>query len=119
MDEINFDLGDLERIKRGTSKYSFPTVTLLEDRFYFNIQAQPHMKDIDFLTISTAVDYIVLMPAHMDSAVSFRLLRRGGWAFMTYPVGLHGAKIKRGVYKLYKYKNGFAFKRYEPLEVME
>lgn len=108
----------LEELIKGANRFSFPTVTL-STTVYFNIAADPFIPD--YIKWSVTPNYVVITPAKKSDLNSYptRKSRSGGAGkATTAPATLTKEKrVKDGTYRLYKYKNGLAFKRYESLEV--
>ena len=120
MEELNISLDELEEIEKflRSPKFNFPAITVGKERIYFNRSCAPFLKDAVKWFAST--DYIVGVPAKRSGKNSFAITNKkiGDCLFYsaTFPVALKmEKKLQPGCYKLYKYKDGFAFKRYEPI----
>lgn len=119
LEELKLDeeLEDIERA-RIAMRYPFPVVTISTQNIMFNLACNSFLSDVAFIRISTSPNYVVLQPADKASATNFKLGRQSKTysnRSMTIPAALREKKIQRGNYKLYKAKDGWAFKRYEPL----
>ena len=111
---------ELEDIERIHSRYNFPVVTLSETHMFFNYLFANLANDIEYISFSSSPSYIVLRPAKTVSPTSFRLTRPNYIGRnCIIPAALREKKISKGTYKIYKFNDGWAFKRYEPLEVKE
>lgn len=115
LDGLEFD--EIEKAKGG-AKYEFPTITLGEYTLYFNAAFSKFFEDVEYVKFKASTEYVLIEPAKKRDRSTFRVNR---WTHAmrgtAYPANLKEKKIKRGIYKIYRYKDGFAFKRYEPLEV--
>lgn len=116
---------ELEAILKNIGKYQFPVAHLIivdgnnrNFQMQFNRVASPLVPDYIKWFVST--NYVIGLPAHKDGTDVFKswpTTRRSNNKTTTVPSALvREKKIKPGNYKIYKYKNGFAFKRYELLE---
>ena len=111
------ELEDVERA-RTAMRYPFPTVTITPHNIIFNLMCNSFLDGVVFLHISTSPNYVVMQPVDKASIANFKLSRQNrkyGNRSLTIPAALREKKIQRGNYKLYKAKDGWAFKRYEPL----
>ena len=116
---IDLDGLEFEEIEKAVSEYPFPTITLSSPNLFFNRAAGKYLKDVQFVKFRTSTEYVVIVPTEEKTKTAFKLgTYTNGAKAIAYPANLKGCKIKRGVYKLYKYKDGFAFKRYEPLKLL-
>ena len=119
MEELQLDFGDDELESVEKYKYGFPTVHVMPDCIYFNSCASPYVpKAIRWF--STA-EYIIGLPANAEKG-SFKVSNcpsTKDTKRTSFPVSLREKRVRCGVYKLYKYKDGVAFKRYEPIEIDE
>lgn len=109
---------EFEEVIKNLRKYSFPTVTLTSNKqMCFNIAATKSGIIPDYIKWLVSTDYVIGIPAEEDGRNSFKTWL-SKWCATTacFPVTLSKEKkVQPGTYKLYKYKNGFAFKRYEKL----
>ena len=108
---------ELEEILRVNHGYweLFPCITVCDHTFYFNrISNAIIPKRLKWFATS---ELIIGLPASEVDVNSFtvRNYTHSSGKVTTFPSFMQQKKIKHGVYKLYKYKDGFAFKRYEPL----
>ena len=103
--------------KRG-ERYKFPAVCVDPEykRLYFNPFAAPILDKWTGYKFLTSTSIIAIVPANIAdpegaSMTHCKRTRRT----LNLPVGLAGKMIAPGWYRLYKYRDGVAFKRYEPL----
>lgn len=122
MEELNINLGELEEIAKAfrSSKYDFPTISIGTRAIYFNNYCSPLMEGKDAVKWFASTDYIIGIPAKQLENNAFAIREERYKNVRVYlahfPARLKKEKkIQPGCYKLYKYKDGFAFKRYEPL----
>lgn len=118
---IDFSPDDLEEIeKMYGSKFPFPVVHF-GDSALFNRETSKAGLIGDAVKWFTTPEYVIGLPAKPNTANAFAVWRAGrnkNCALAKIPAALsREKKVASGYYKLYKYKNGFAFKRYEPLPV--
>lgn len=118
IEELDIDLAGLEEIGRATQGFHFPVATVGGKTIYFNIHSAPLLGDA-IRWLSTP-EYIIGLPAARGTKNAFNIStskhRKHGAEYFTarFPDALkYEKKIQPGYYKLYRYKNGFAFKRYE------
>lgn len=118
IEELDIDLEDLEEIAKATQGFLFPVATVGEKTIYFNIHSAPLLGDA-IRWLSTP-EYIIGLPAARGTKNAFNVnstkhTSSGTRTFLArFPdVMKYEKKIQPGYYKLYRYKNGFAFKRYE------
>lgn len=131
MEEIDLGSAELEEVQKSAIfKFDFPAVSVTSGAsayFYFNAAAQPLFENFDKIKFFTTPEYIVFADSKGDWKNAFTIqerrpkLRDKSFSCYSYfkatiPAALKEKKIKPGCYKLYKCKQGFAFKRYEPLE---
>ena len=118
LEELRAIDGDLELIARKAARYSFPTITVLDDHMYLNLYFVQLLGDVDYLSFGASSSYIVLKPANKASSTAFKLSRPKNFngRIIIIPANLKEKKLAKGVYKIYKFGDGFAFKRYERLE---
>lgn len=118
IEEIELD-EELELIEKTFGrKVDFPAVTLTQKsaQMYFNVYARDLVPD--HINWSTTTNYVVGLPTNATDKDAFHARKswKGNGVVCFCPVALlKEKKVKEGTYKVYKYKNGFAFKRYEPL----
>jgi hypothetical protein len=114
MEEIEID-DELEEILRSSNAFHFPAVTIGNSgRLYLNIVTDGFL-DCDRVKYFTTPEYIIILPATKEDRDAFFIrteTKRKGRS-MALPVALVEKKIKPGIRKMYKYKNGICFKRYK------
>lgn len=110
---------ELELLKKNAAFYSdTPVVSLGKSQMYFNVAAKPFIPRGVKWYATTSL--IIGLPADETQSSVFKINLTGQvGASSIIPATMRQKKLKPGVYQLYKYKNGFAIKRYEPLEVRE
>ena len=131
MEEIDLGSAELEEVQKAYfCKFNFPAVSVTSGDspyFYFNAAAKPLFEKFDRVKFFTTPEYIVFADGKGDWKNAFSIkechpkLRDKSFSCAYYykatiPAALKEKKIQPGCYKLYKCKQGFAFKRYEPLE---
>ena len=109
-----------EDVEFRICKYPFPALYYGESNIYFNRKTTDifRPKKIKF-RLST--EYLIVLPAENDEQNAFSVwdsTNKTDTLVSTLPASLKNRRaLKRGTYKCYRYKNGLAIKRYEPLEV--
>lgn len=121
-EELDIELEDseFEEVLKGASYLRFPAITLSKyNKLYLNTSAMRYFQH-DYAKFYTTSEYIIILPSKKGFENSFRLtpLSRGCGAALTIPKDMEEKKLKMGTYKLYKYKNGLCFKRYERINTM-
>lgn len=115
--ELEFNLEDLEAVEKIGARFPFPVAYLSNENIIFNklcVESGVIPERIEWFC---STDYIIGLPGHGKNAFSLCCIRS---SYSThFPVVMKRDKnVKSGYCKIYKYKNGFAFKRTERLEVM-
>lgn len=120
LEELQLD-EELETVERSISRYAFPVVSVHGHQMFFNMHFSKLVAGIEYIRISTSPNYVVFQPAKSLSPSSFKLGKPTNYngRACVIPAALKEKKIAHGVYKIYKFNDGWAFKRYEPLEVKE
>ena len=128
MEFIDIENDDFEEIERRRAQniYKFPTVGVYGTTLGFNIAAYPLLDGWTHICFYTTPEYVIMTKASKNERNAFALRRyfaRESTGYcnqnVTIPADLKEKKLRHGVYKLYKCKQGLAFKRYEPLEVKD
>ena len=124
MEELNLDfsLDELEIIKKANSIFDYPVAYLSKNRecICFNSASESFIpRYIKWLCNS---EWIIAVPASASDRNAFKTRTASRSDSSTratvFPVIMsREKKVKPGYAKLYKFKDGFAFKRYERLEV--
>ena len=127
MEEILIDeeTEEVEKLYGITARrFSFPVVTVSigkGESITFNKAASLIVPE--YIRWSTTATYVIGLPTTADDKNGFKtrcITRRPnqrGYIQAHFPVVLaREKKIQAGYYRLYKYKDGFAFKRYERME---
>lgn len=113
IEELQIDEDELELIaKRLGTMFDDPVVSIGKKTAYFNYKSESIIpKRVRWYTTS---DYVIGVEAADDDRNGYRVRKAHGATIAHVPTKLlKEKKIKTGYYKLYKYKTGFAFKRYE------
>ena len=125
MEEIDLGVDEPEEVKRKLARFDFPVVTLTKDSkyFYANLLAKKLFDSFKRVRFFTTPQYVIFSDAKGDTKNSFAIkecMNKGNatpYYMITCPTNLKEKKLRPGYYKLYKCKQGFAFKRYEALGV--
>ena len=125
MEDLTLDfaeLEDLEEIQNCLCRFNFPVVRLGNTRAIFNKHCAPLMKDSVRWFVSS--DYVIGVPAPRGGRNTFNVRLHFGkdgqqtFADAHFPAMLRKEKkVAAGYYKILKFRDGFAFKRYEPMTV--
>ena len=124
MEELNleFGLNDLEVIERLNNQtvFPFPVVHASKSMLIFNSLAEEHLPTSAWIKWFASTEYIVGMPAKPSERNAFKIAyptARRHCLTARFPDAMAKDRgLKEGYYKLFKYKDGIAFKRYEPLQ---
>lgn len=90
---------------------AFPTVTIGERYVYFNRLAVKFIPEIG--RWATTPEYVLFLPAVAGSADANRVWETASGKSTNMARHLKEKQIQKGCYRLFKYKDGVAFKRYE------
>lgn len=116
LEELEIDESELELIlKQQNCKYDFPVVCISTTNAFFNGYA----KDIvpPYIHWFTTSEYVVGLPAKTNEKNAYKTRKVWNEIVAHLPQNLRNhKKLANGHYKVYKYKDGFAFKRYEQIE---
>lgn len=106
---------EIEGVDRRYNENQYPTITLKGTGVYFNREAAQFVPR--GILWGTTSEYVVALPAEESSEnVYLTNVSRGAGKVTTFPAKLRREKkIREGTYRLYKYRNGIAFKRYEQI----
>lgn len=120
--EITID-GKLTKVRNGRTRFSFPAVTILKSGntylCYLNAVARKYFDASQGVNWYLNQNYVIAMPSDAINAYRACVKSSKGAARQgyTFPKSLiDDRKVKPGCYKIYKYKDGFAFKPYEPIK---
>ena len=120
-EELSIDFGpeELELIKKlsHVGKFQFPVVLVGETAIGFNRFASALVPDT--VKWFCSGEYIIGLPGNGNDPDCFRahfINSKNGCRSTSFPAAMREKKVKKGYYKVYKFRDGFAFKRYEPLE---
>lgn len=113
LDELQLDGEEFELIrKRMESQFDEPVVTISSRQAYFNTLAADLVPER--IRWYTTTNYVIGLPAEEDDKNGYIAKKANGAMIAFFPHKLRvEKKVKEGYYKIYKYKDGFAFKRYE------
>lgn len=117
LDFAEEDLLAIEKLYGGASANPVPAVCVMKEGCYFNKKAGPSVPEHIRWFVND--EWVVLKPGRKDDRNSY-----GVWPIKSIPGAKHcrlpkqleGAATFRGVHKLYKTKDGLAFKKNEILE---
>ena len=110
-----FEDEELEAIEKYARKWDIPAICVCESTIYFTSSSLEIIPErIRWFTTSSLV---IGLPACEADVDGFKVRRSEKHQGVTthFPTALKRKKVKLGTYKIYKYKDGFAFKRYEPI----
>ena len=114
-EELNFEEEDLEEVEKKFRYYiNYPLVNVGQHLYFNKASAEIIPEFIKWFTTSTLV---IGLPTDEHDKNGFRTRKVRGAVVANLPTVIgKGKKLKRGLYKIYKYKDGFAFKRYEQVK---
>lgn len=115
-EELQLDESEFELIlKQNYDKYDYPVVGITNDNAFFNKHAVSIIPTrIKWFTTS---EYVIGLPASENDKNRYKARRVWNEVVTHIPKDMkNNKKIGVGHYKVYKYKDGFAFKRYEQLD---
>ena len=112
---FDFDEGESE-IQRYRRRYPFPTIAFHNESIYLNYFTRMLLKQLNatHLSFASTTNFIIVRPCK-GGKNAFKITGEAR-STLHIPAALMEKKIRPGVYKLFRYKNDLAFKRYEPLE---
>ena len=114
---IEHDIQAIQKYKWIAPKRTFPTIAICSTTGYFNIACETLLHE-GYYNVYASSDYIVVLPATERERHSLKISHRYDRGYVICTTGFMQAfSVSQGIYKVYKYKNGIAFKRKEPLEV--
>ena len=122
---IDEELDEIEKQCGYAGKYSFPVVCVVSlnnktnKALYFNAASNQIVPRAIKWSVSS--NYVVGLPTTEDDKNGYltrhyRHHNTGGIVAHLPSKLANEKKLKTGLYRLYKYKDGFAFKRYERIE---
>ena len=125
MDELTLEFGldELEVIERPNNQttFPFPVVHASKQMLIFNSMSEKYLPASSWIKWFASTNYIVGIPANPTDRNAFKIAypnKRRRCLTARFPDAMSKDRgLKEGYYKLYKYKDGIAFKRYEPLQV--
>ena len=102
-------------IKRMAKFQNIPAAHVGERYIYFNRLSSKIIPD--FIKWYTSSNLVIGTPSEKNDYNAYYTRRANDTVMASIPTTLiREKKIKKGYYQIYKYKDGFCFKRYEPLE---
>lgn len=120
----NFEIEELQMLddealeiieKGGFTTLPFPAVVVTKHTIYFNRHASSIVPQ--YIEWATTTNYIIGMPTSESNANAYKIKHYGRGCSAAFPATLRNEKkLQTGVFKIYKYKNGFAFSRYEQVK---
>ena len=116
--ELNDELETVEKLVGSSVNFPAVTVSARTNQMYFNVFACGLLPK--YIKWATTTDYIIALPAKEKDRHAFATRKEpnGGGLQCYFPIVLRKEKkLKGGTYKLYKYRDGVAFKRYEPVDL--
>lgn len=121
LEELFFEDGvELELIEKSfRAGCQIPLVRINSNcaRFYFNTAAATYIPSV--IKWFTTSDYVIGLPTTDKDPNGYKTwnCRNVNAICASFPAGLMKIKkLKNGIYKIFKYKDGIAFKRYEPFD---
>ena len=116
-EELDLDGEELEQIsKKFGTLFNFPAIHIGNDVIYYNIASRSIVPK--YIKWFTTHEYIIGLPTTKDDKNGYKVRADQYTTFSSFPAEIRDVKkVKPGYYKLYKYKDGFAFKRYEQCEI--
>ena len=120
MEELFIELDELEEVEKmlRSNIFAFPAMHVGDGQCTFNRFCAPLLGE--YVQWFTTPEYVIGLPAKKGERNAFKVqgtIVTGRCINTTFPIVLKTEKkIMSGYYKIYKYKNGFAFKRYEQLD---
>ena len=121
---LNFNESELELIEKGTiaEKFDFPVIYFGKETCYFNKRAYEQLRIPRSINWFVSPEYVLALPAPENSKNAYKInvvsTKSNSCRLGTFPHKLaNEKKLRPGYYKLLKYKDGFAFKRYEQIEL--
>jgi hypothetical protein len=106
----------MEPVLKYHVECGFPAVSISAGWLYFNKYCLPLLgQAVEWFFTD---EYVIGLPAKkgMVNAYAITVPANKNARVTSLNAAMRNKGIKNGVYKVYKYKDGFAFKRYEPLK---
>lgn len=105
---------EFEEISRFNNLYPYPVVYIGNTYLSFNIASHPVIDRFKAVRYYVSTNLVAMLPCNKGAVNSFAINVRKPLAI---PVQLKEKKIRPGWYKLYRYKDGVAIKRYDPIKL--
>lgn len=119
-DEI-LDIGEIDGIERViNNRFPFPVVNVSDICMTLNRHAVAMLGETDFYSIGVTSEYVVIRPEKTRSHLSFAWGKNPSFTYgknpaLKIPSRLRQKKLAQGVHRVFKYKDGIVFKRYETI----
>ena len=113
--DLTIDLEELELIERSVAgRYNEPAVTVGNNALYWNWAASQLLGG-GLISYGLTSEYVVVLPKTKPSKTTFiaRADSRG-FVHSRYPTEMRN-RVNDGTHKVFRYKDGVAFHRYEVL----
>lgn len=113
---------ELETVARQQgAPVDFPAITIMGKQMYINVPFSQLIPNVKYIEFRVSSSYVIMLPQDHASSTAYKVstCTKGYGKAVYIPAPLKEKRIKRGVYKVYKYKEGWAIKRYEPVEVFK
>ena len=116
--EINEEFEEITK-----SGYPFPVAHIGDKVICFNSFASSAEIVPDYIRWTVTPNYIVAMPTRESDPAAFKTMSRNDrycYKSACFPAVMkNDKKVRKGFYKIYKYKDGFCMKRNEQLSALE
>lgn len=119
LEEINIDGIEFDDVERETHKYPFPVISITGKIVYCNPAFSALLDGFSYFQFKTSPEYLLIKAGRGQSDNSFKLRKQGASVATTLPANLAEKKIRPGVYKIYKAKDWFAIRRYDPIRTFD
>ena len=119
LEELNIDGIEFDDVERETHKYPFPVVSITGKVVYCNPSFSALLDGFSYFQFKTSPEYLLIKGGQRETNNSFKVRKAGASVVATLPANLAEKKIRPGVYKIYKAKDWFAIRRYEPIRTFD
>jgi len=117
--DIVFDDAELEEVEKMRLEYPFPAITIGSCTVYISTLAHKILNDTGYIKYFLTPEYVIVLPATKTEKNAFKVTeyKKAHSRGSAIPAFIKNQKkVAKGTYKCLKYKDGLAFKRYEPVE---
>lgn len=116
--DFEFDFDELDLIEKeiGGINYDFPVITVGNTHVYFNSKAFPYIPEYFKWYVNDEWCVMKISSSNEKNAYKSWSHRKIRAKLATLPIALRNEKTIIGTHKLYKTKNGLAFKKFEFVE---